>query len=111
MRSPIAKRRVINWYFVGPVIGYVLTAVAIVAAVIYFAHHYRRSAAPYARAVYITSIDGLARELTRCQAIGARAANEPDCIAAWAANRRRFFNGGSTETRPAAAKSGEAAQP
>jgi len=111
MRSPIAKRRVINWHFVRPVIGYALTVVAMIVAVFHFIHHSGRVAAPPTNAIQLTSNDGLAHELARCQAIGARAENDPNCITAWAENRRRFFNGGSTETRPAAAKSDKAVQP
>ena len=37
------------------------------------------------------SSDPLTRELERCRAIGLAAANDADCKAAWAENRRRFF--------------------
>lgn len=113
MRSPIAKRRVINWYFVGPVLGYVATAVVIVAAVVHFVHHSGRVTVSPANAVHLTSNDGLTRELAHCQAIGARAANDTACIAAWAENRRRFFGGGSAVAHPPVAptQSEQAAQP
>ena len=37
------------------------------------------------------SSDRLVRELARCRAIGLTAADDADCKAAWAENRRRFF--------------------
>lgn len=37
------------------------------------------------------SADPLSRELARCRAISLAAANDADCKAAWAENRRRFF--------------------
>ena len=116
MRSPIAKRRVINWYFLGPVIGYIVTAIALVAAVVHFAHHRGRLALPPASAMQRTPNDALAHEIAHCQAMGAEAANDTDCIAAWAENRRRFFSGDSTAAHLAAAptapaKSGKASQP
>jgi conjugative transfer region protein TrbK len=37
------------------------------------------------------SADPLGRELARCRAIGLAAADDADCKAAWAENRRRFF--------------------
>ena len=37
------------------------------------------------------SADPLGRELARCRAIGLAAADDADCEAAWAENRRRFF--------------------
>lgn len=116
MRIPIAKPRVVNWYFVGPVIGTIVTAIAIVAVLVHFTHHSGRIASPPASAMQRTSSDGLARELAHCQAMGAEAANDTDCIAAWAENRRRFFSGDSTATHLAAvpatsAKSAKASQP
>jgi conjugative transfer region protein TrbK len=61
------------------------------------------------------SADPLGRELARCRAIGLAAADDPDCKAAWAENRRRFFgspalDGAATprkgETTPAAKSEG-----
>ncbi|MDR3387283.1 MAG: putative entry exclusion protein TrbK-alt [Rudaea sp.] len=116
MRTAFRKGRLINWHFVGPVIGYALTAVAIVATVVHVTHRSEQFAGSPPDAVHLTSNDRLARELARCQAVGARAENDSDCITAWAENRRRFFNDGATTTHPASAlaaraKSGEAALP
>ena len=61
------------------------------------------------------SADPLGRELARCRAIGLAAADDADCKAAWAENRRRFFglsasDAASTpqksETTPAAKSEG-----
>ena len=38
--------------------------------------------------------DPLLAELRRCQALGAAGAEDRACLAAWAENRRRFFDGG-----------------
>jgi conjugative transfer region protein TrbK len=113
MRTAFTKRRLINWYFVGPVIGYITTTVAIVAAVLHFAHHARDATVKPSHSVQISPTDGLARELAHCQAIGDHAANDAACIAAWAENRRRFFSGDATAARPPAwpAKSERASQP
>jgi conjugative transfer region protein TrbK len=102
MRAPFITWRVINWYFVVPVIGYVATAIAIVVAVVHIAHHAGRVAVTPTNAVHMSQNDGLTRELAHCQATGTRAGNDPDCIAAWAENRRRFFSG-STTAHPATA--------
>ena len=43
--------------------------------------------------------DPLLIELRRCQSLGASGASDPDCLRAWAENRRRFLAPGA---RPAA---------
>lgn len=43
--------------------------------------------------------DPLLIKLRRCQSIGAAGASDPDCLRAWAENRRRFLAPGA---RPAA---------
>ena len=102
MRAPFTTRRVINWYFVVPVIGYVATAIAIVVAVVHIVHHAGRGAVRHNNTIHISPDDGLARELAHCQTIGAPGTNDSTCIAAWAENRRRFFSG-LTTAHPAAA--------
>jgi conjugative transfer region protein TrbK len=37
------------------------------------------------------NMDPLTNELARCKALGAEAAHDPDCKAAWAQNRARFL--------------------
>ena len=46
------------------------------------------------------SSDPLARELTRCRAIGLAAADDLGCKAAWAENRRRFFGSSALDAAP-----------
>lgn len=36
-------------------------------------------------------VDPLVAEFRRCQALGEAGAHDPDCLAAWAENRRRFL--------------------
>ena len=45
--------------------------------------------------------DPLLAELRRCQALGATGAQDRDCLAAWAENRRRFFDGSARPVAPA----------
>ena len=45
------------------------------------------------------TVDPLLIELRRCQSLGASGASDPDCLRAWAENRRRFLAPGA---RPAA---------
>ncbi len=53
-----------------------------------------------------SATDPLLIELRRCQSIGAAGASDPDCLRAWAENRRRFLAPGA---RPAARISDDAA--
>ncbi len=46
-----------------------------------------------------SATDPLLIELRRCQSLGAAGASDPDCLRAWAENRRRFLAPGA---RPAA---------
>ncbi|GAA5055091.1 MULTISPECIES: putative entry exclusion protein TrbK-alt [Sphingomonadales] len=45
--------------------------------------------------------DPLLAELRRCQGLGATGAEDRDCLAAWAENRRRFFDGSARTIAPA----------
>ena len=45
--------------------------------------------------------DPLLAELRRCQGLGAAGAEDRDCLAAWAENRRRFFDGSARTIAPA----------
>ena len=51
------------------------------------------------------SSDPLARELTRCHAVGLGAADDANCKAAWAENRRRFFGASAPGAAPTPQKS------
>lgn len=54
---------------------------------------------PAAVADNTATADPLLIELRRCQSLGASGASDPDCLRAWAENRRRFLAPGA---RPAA---------
>ena len=54
---------------------------------------------PHQAAAIQWSDDPLRIELRRCQLLGAGGASDPDCLRAWAENRRRFLAPGA---RPAA---------
>ena len=45
------------------------------------------------------SADPLVAEMRRCQALGEAGGHDPDCLAAWAENRRRFLG---VDARPEA---------
>jgi conjugative transfer region protein TrbK len=79
----------------GRAVGFALIALAIVAVAL----HRRYDEAPAGAPLLVPSIpsDALARELTRCQAIGMAAEDDAACKAAWAENRRRFFAPPPTE--------------
>ena len=93
----------------GRALGLTAVALMLVMAVI----HFRRMEDPTPPSLTAPAApdDPIARELARCQAIGMAAADDVDCKAAWAENRRRFFalpsaDGSPTlrapETNPAA---------
>ncbi|HTT80995.1 MAG TPA: putative entry exclusion protein TrbK-alt [Stellaceae bacterium] len=72
-------------------VGYAAVAAAIVAAVL----HFRQQDVKQPDLIGIaaaSSTDQLARELAHCEAIGMAARDDPACAAAWAENRRRFFD-------------------
>jgi conjugative transfer region protein TrbK len=78
-----------NFAATGRAVGFALIALAIAAVAVHRRHDEERADAP----LLVPSIpsDALARELTRCQAIGMAAEEDAACKAAWAENRRRFF--------------------
>ena len=51
--------------------------------------------------VELAATDPLLAELRRCQGLGATGAQDRDCLAAWAENRRRFFDGSARTIAPA----------
>jgi conjugative transfer region protein TrbK len=74
----------------GWVIGTTALSAALIAAIVHFEHSSPRARSESA----LTPLkdDALARELVRCQQIGTAAKDDARCDAAWAENRRRFFN-------------------
>jgi conjugative transfer region protein TrbK len=88
-------------------VGYAAVSAAIVAAALHFRQQdlKPRDAAGIAAS---SSSDRLAAELTRCQALGMAAKDDPACTAAWAENRRRFFGSAPSPDMPAtSAKPGQ----
>jgi conjugative transfer region protein TrbK len=69
--------------------GFVLVAIAIIAATLHFrdapSHVQNRNAGREA------APDPLSDELKRCQVLATQAKDDAACEAAWAENRRRFF--------------------
>jgi conjugative transfer region protein TrbK len=70
--------------------GCVLVAAAIIAAAVQFHRHGAPRPLPTTSAE--SRPDLLAAAMARCQALGMAAENDAACQAAWAENRRRFFN-------------------
>jgi conjugative transfer region protein TrbK len=88
-------------------IAYAAIAAAMVAAALHFRQPdlKPRDAAGIAAS---SSSDRLAAELTRCQALGMAAKDDPVCTAAWGENRRRFFGSAPSPDMPAtSAKPGQ----
>jgi conjugative transfer region protein TrbK len=70
--------------------GCVLVATAIIAAAVQF--HRDDAPRPLPTSSAASRPDPLAAAMARCQALGMAAENDAACQAAWAKNRRRFFN-------------------
>lgn len=85
-------------------LGLVATALLIILAALRV--HRGESFTPSAPPAPSLSADPLGRELARCQAIGLAAADDANCKAAWAENRRRFFGSSASEAAATLEKSG-----
>jgi conjugative transfer region protein TrbK len=70
--------------------GCVLVATAIIAAAVQFHRHGTPRLLPTSSVA--SRPDPLAAAMARCRALGMSAENDVACQAAWAENRRRFFN-------------------
>ena len=84
------RGRLLNLPAIARALGFAIVAIAIVAAAL----HFRTPSAridPRPAAISATP-DTLAEELKRCQLIADQARDDSACEAAWAENRRRFFN-------------------
>jgi len=93
MRAPPNKPRLIHWPGVLRFLVYVVVAFALIAAVALLPHHARPPVAAIKLAAPSELTNPLMRELVRCQNLGDRATNDPECLKAWNENRRRFFDG------------------
>jgi conjugative transfer region protein TrbK len=92
------RSRLLTIPAIGRAVACVLVAAAIIAAAVQF---HRQGPAQRLPASPMTSrSDPLASALARCQTLGMAAENDAACQAAWAENRRRFFDDlPATETR------------
>lgn len=83
------RARLVNPAAVARVAGFVLVAVAIVAATLHF--HDAPARVLKHSAELAAAQDGLSGELKRCQVLAVQAKDDAACEAAWAESRRRFF--------------------
>jgi len=84
------RGRFLNVPAVARAAGCVLVAAAIIVAAVQFHRH--GAPRPLPTSAVKSRPDPLAAAMARCQALGMAAENDAACQAAWAENRRRFFN-------------------
>ncbi len=83
------RGRLLNLPAIARSTGFVLVAVAIVAATLHFRE--APSRLPVHTQSPAAATDPLSDELKRCQVLAAQAKDDAACEAAWAESRRRFF--------------------
>ena len=83
------RGRLLNLPAIARATGFVLVAVAIVAATLHFRE--ATSRLPVHTPNPAVATDRLADELKRCQVLAAQAKDDAACEAAWAESRLRFF--------------------
>ena len=83
------RGRLFNLPAIGRAAGFAAVGVAIVAAAVHIGRQTHRATAAGGEAPIHGDL--LALALSRCQAIGSAAQDDPACLATWAENRRRFF--------------------
>ena len=95
MRGHLFNISAIRW-----VAGFGLVAAAIIATAVHFNSEKAEPASAAPRSAM--TVDPLAADLARCQALGIAALDDASCKAIWAENRRRFFTyqSGDTKTQP-----------
>jgi conjugative transfer region protein TrbK len=86
------RERLIYWPGVLRFLGLVAIAIALIAAAALLRHHARPPLASVRLAAPSTATSPVMRELVRCQYLGDRATDDPECQAAWSENRRHFFD-------------------
>jgi conjugative transfer region protein TrbK len=84
------RGRVLNVPAIGRAAGCLLVAAVIIAAAVQFHRH--GAPRPLPTLSVASRPDPLAEAMARCQTLGMAAENDAVCQAAWAENRRRFFN-------------------
>jgi conjugative transfer region protein TrbK len=82
---------------IGLVLGYIAAGTGIAATLVHLAH--QAELTWRANSDLSKEKGPLARELARCQQIGAAAPNDEHCEAAWAESRRRFLDYGAEAKR------------
>ena len=101
------RGRLLNLAAIARAVGFVLVAIAIVAATLHFRE--APSRLPVHTPGPAATIDPLSEELKRCQVLAAQAKDDVACEAAWAESRRRFFTyqppSNATTPSPASTKS------
>jgi conjugative transfer region protein TrbK len=83
------RRRLLHLPAIARAVGFVLVAIALIAAALHF-HASASHIAPHQTGLSAAA-DPLAAELKRCQLIAEEAKDDPACEKAWVENRRRFF--------------------
>lgn len=83
------RGRLLNLSGTARAVGFVLVAIAIIAATLHFRETLPRM--EQRRADPAAPSDLLSEGLKRCQVLAAQAKDDAACEAAWAENRRRFF--------------------
>ena len=91
MRGLLKTFRVINWGCVGPALMYFGVAIGLIAGAIALERRGHHTSPPPAKRLSARPDDALARDLIRCQSLGAAAEHDQSCLAAWAENHKRFF--------------------
>ena len=100
MRAPFINWRLVNWRYVGPLLGELAVATGVIIGAIYLEWHGTHAASSSKSSLRAQISNELVRELAHCQSLGQRAADDHNCLAAWNENRRRFFGGATPNSAP-----------
>jgi conjugative transfer region protein TrbK len=100
MRAPFANWRLVNWRYVGPLLGELAVAAGVVMGAIYLERYCTQALPSSKTSLRMQTGNELVRELAHCQSLGQRAQDDRDCLAAWSENRRRFFGGAAPNSAP-----------